>query len=92
MRDLKKLQDKLDVIKWLDSENRRHDMCGTYSYCVFCNKYIPNPCAVSMTKYMNSHQQDNLYEGLLKIGDESAGLIESVENVAQEIVEEINKS
>ena len=90
MRDLKKLQDKLDVIKWLDSENRRHDMCGTYSYCVFCNKYIPNPCAVSMTKYMNSHQQDNLYEGLLKIGDESAGLIESVENVAQEIVEEIN--
>ena len=27
MRDLKKLQDKLDVIKWLDSENRRHDMC-----------------------------------------------------------------
>lgn len=90
MRDLKKLQDKLDVIKWLDSENRRHDMCGTYSYCVFCNKYIPNPCAVAMTKYMNTHQQDDLYEGLLKIGDESAGLIESVENVAQEIVEEIN--
>ena len=32
MEDLKKLQDKLDLIKWFDSEDRRRDMCGTYSY------------------------------------------------------------
>ena len=90
MEDLKKLQDKLDLIKWFDSEDRRRDMCGTYSYCAFCNKFIPNPCAVSMTKYMNSNQVDNLQSGLLKVGDEAAGLIESVETAAREVEQEIN--
>ena len=90
MEDLKKLQDKLDLIKWFDSEDRRRDMCGTYSYCAFCNKYIPNPCAVSMTKYMNSNQVDTLHIGLLKVGDEEAGLIESVQTAAKEVEEEIN--
>lgn len=90
MEDLKKLQDKLDLIKWFDSEDRRRDMCGTYSYCAFCNKYIPNPCAVSMTKYMNSNQVDTLQIGLLKVGDEDAGLIESVQTAAREVEEEIN--
>lgn len=90
MEDLKKLQDKLDLIKWFDSEDRRRDMCGTYSYCAFCNKYIPNPCAVSMTKYMNSNQVDTLQIGLLKVGDEEAGLIESVQTAAREVEEEIN--
>lgn len=90
MEDLKKLQDKLDLIKWFDSEDRRRDMCGTYSYCAFCNKYIPNPCAVSITKYMNSNQVDTLQIGLLKVGDEDAGLIESVQTAAREVEEEIN--
>ena len=47
MATQKQLQDKqneLDVIKWHDSEVSG-DTCGTYEYCVRCDKQIDNPCA-----------------------------------------------
>ena len=30
-----KLQERLDIIKWLDSEKAGADQCGTYVYCKF---------------------------------------------------------
>ena len=32
------LQEKMDVSKWLDSEQAHRDLCGNYEYCAFCNK------------------------------------------------------
>ncbi len=39
------LQHELDVEKWLESEARRYDMCGSYDYCAFCTKAGDTPCA-----------------------------------------------
>lgn len=41
----KELQQKMDVEKWLESETRHFDMCGSYDYCAFCDKSEETPCA-----------------------------------------------
>lgn len=41
----KELQDKIDLQKWLESEAKHFDMCGSYSYCDFCDKSEQTPCA-----------------------------------------------
>ncbi len=45
MSDERILQQKIDVDKWLDSENRHFDMCGNYDYCACCDKQSDTPCA-----------------------------------------------
>lgn len=40
-------QQQLDVAKWVDSENKGYDCCGTYDYCVKCDKEKQYPCAVA---------------------------------------------
>ena len=51
-----KLQERLDIIKWLDSEKAGADQCGTYVYCKFCNKDLPTPCAKA---YNKSRRKEN---------------------------------
>lgn len=41
----RELQQKMDVEKWLESETRHFDMCGSYDYCAFCDKSEETPCA-----------------------------------------------
>lgn len=44
------LQDKLDVKKWIDSEEKGADTCGEYEYCSFCEKTEVTPCAKAYNK------------------------------------------
>ena len=39
------LQARLDLQKWYDSVENGRDMCGSYSYCAFCDKSAALPCA-----------------------------------------------
>ena len=39
-----KKQKELDVIKWQKSEEMGADACGTFDYCVKCDKEKENPC------------------------------------------------
>ena len=39
-----KKQQELDTIKWLKSEELGYDACGTFDYCVKCDKALKNPC------------------------------------------------
>lgn len=39
------IQKKVDFDKWLDSEKKKKDMCGTYDFCKYCKKELTNPCA-----------------------------------------------
>ena len=41
---LTKRQRKLDNIKWLKSEEQGYDACGSFDYCVKCDKEKENPC------------------------------------------------
>ena len=43
--DKKELQVRLDVEKWILSENKHYDLCGSFNYCAFCNIDEENPCA-----------------------------------------------
>ena len=54
------LQEKMDVSKWLDSEQAHRDLCGNYEYCAFCNKAEEFPCAnayVRMTEKENAEKE-----------------------------------
>ncbi len=44
------LQEKLDVKKWIDSEEKGADTCGEYEYCSFCEKTEVTPCAKAYNK------------------------------------------
>ena len=44
------LQEKLDVRKWIDSEEKGVDTCGEYDYCTFCVKTEVAPCAKAYNK------------------------------------------
>ena len=39
-----KKQQELDVIKWEKSVEMNADACGTFDYCVMCDKTKENPC------------------------------------------------
>ena len=49
--DYSKKQSQLDVKKWIDSEIKGYDTCGTYNYCSSCNKDEAYPCACAYEKY-----------------------------------------
>lgn len=40
-------QNALDVQKWIDSEQKGYDCCGSYDFCSKCNKQVEYPCAVA---------------------------------------------
>lgn len=37
-RTNKELQNRLDIEKWVASEQAGVDLCGTYSHCAYCRK------------------------------------------------------
>jgi len=49
--DYSKKQKQLDVKKWVDSEIKGYDTCGSYNYCSACNKDAAYPCAYAYDKY-----------------------------------------
>ena len=46
-----KKQKELDVIKWEKSIAMGVDACGTFDYCVACDKALENPCDKAFTKF-----------------------------------------
>ena len=44
------LQGMIDLKKWYDSESCGHDTCGTYEFCRYCDKSLPQPCACAYEK------------------------------------------
>ncbi len=40
-------QSALDVQKWIDSEQKGYDCCGSYDFCAKCDKQAEYPCAVA---------------------------------------------
>ena len=53
--DYKKQQDKIDKMKWADSVAAESDLCGTYDFCVACDKTLENPCARAAYKYKRAN-------------------------------------
>ena len=49
--DYSKKQTQLDVKKWVDSEIKGYDTCGSYNYCSSCNKDAAYPCAYAYDKF-----------------------------------------
>lgn len=44
------LQSMIDLKKWYDSEASGRDTCGTYDFCVYCDKTLDMPCACAYEK------------------------------------------
>lgn len=51
MMALTKRQKALDEVKWLKSQELGQDACGTFEYCVKCNKTLENPCDKAYKKF-----------------------------------------
>ncbi len=45
MAEINSNQKKIDYEKWLESEKKHKDMCGSYDFCKYCDKSLENPCA-----------------------------------------------
>lgn len=50
----KELQGKIDIQKWLESENQHKDMCGHYGYCDYCDPIEEYPCASAQVRMVNN--------------------------------------
>ena len=46
-----KKQQELDLLKWKKSEEIGADACGTFDYCVKCDKTKENPCDKAYTSF-----------------------------------------
>ena len=46
-----KKQQELDLLKWKKSEEIGTDACGTFDYCVKCDKTKENPCDKAYTAF-----------------------------------------
>ncbi|MCH5315506.1 MAG: helix-turn-helix transcriptional regulator [Eubacterium sp.] len=69
-RQLEKKQEELDAIKWCDSELSR-DTCGTYNYCVKCDKTKEYPCATAYYAFNSTAAES---KGELKVNVELSAL------------------
>lgn len=47
-------QNELDLVKWLDSEQKGEDLCGKYEFCPLCDRWKENPCE---NAYLKSIEQ-----------------------------------
>lgn len=54
------LQAKLDLQKWYDSVENHCDMCGSYSYCAYCDKLLAHPCATAYEKMKETEKQHSM--------------------------------
>ena len=45
MAEINSSQKKIDYEKWIESEKKHKDMCGSYDFCKYCDKSLENPCA-----------------------------------------------
>ncbi len=50
------LQQKLDVQKWVLSEENGIDMCGQLEYCAYCNREEEYPCANAKIRMDNAQK------------------------------------
>lgn len=50
VKELKRIQEELDKVKYLESEQVGKDTCGSYFYCGYCNKRNKYPCASAFKK------------------------------------------
>lgn len=50
------LQKQLDKVKYIDSENANCDTCGTYKFCIVCNKKNKYPCAAAYQNFMKKYE------------------------------------
>lgn len=64
MTQNEELQLELDVKKWIESERAGKDLCGSYSYCEFCDKELKNPCAEA---YLLAMEEDASEEPLQEV-------------------------
>lgn len=51
-----KKQKELDIIKWNKSVEQDYDACGTFDYCIKCNKELENPCDKAYKKFNASNK------------------------------------
>ena len=72
-RYTRELQQKLDVEKWLGSEEASRDLCGSYIYCPYCNKAEDAPCANAYIRMVEAEkaaaQKDALAEADAAVAD-----------------------
>ena len=56
--EFERLQHRLDIEKWLASEQAGRDLCGTMNWCKYCVKAEKDPCARAvMREKMDSAMQ-----------------------------------
>ncbi len=66
------LQKKMDRDKWLDSENAGKDLCGSYAYCVYCNKSEDAPCANAYVRMIEAEKAED-ERAAVRAADEAVG-------------------
>lgn len=60
-RQLRRLQNRIDVAKYYEGEKRQSDPCGTYEHCEKCDKEVMDPCARAMNSYAQySNRSDKM--------------------------------
>lgn len=47
---VERIQKQIEYTKWLESEKKKKDTCGTYDFCKYCDKKLENPCAHAVEK------------------------------------------
>ena len=60
----RELQQKLDVEKWLGSEEASRDLCGSYIYCPYCNKAEDAPCANAYIRMVEAEKSADARDAL----------------------------
>ena len=67
---MQELQKKLDIQKWIDSQNANKDCCGSYDFCAKCDKSLENPCAIAYTLFNTIEEELEELDEELEIEDE----------------------
>lgn len=82
----KELQDKIDVEKWLKSEEAGRDLCGEEDFCAYCDKKEEYPCGHACLVCENNKQMKEA----AATADEYETVIRFVRSFASRLIQNEN--
>lgn len=54
---MNKLQNELDIKKWIESEQAKKDLCSSYEFCSKCDKFKEEPCALAYKAFYKKEKK-----------------------------------
>lgn len=86
---MENFQEDFELKKWMDSRKANKDLCGTYDFCIKCDKSLERPCEKAYVAYKKTKRKILSFSEKLALVDDTTK--ENLNNIIHSIEDENTK-